>query len=104
MDEVVKQNIIKDLGLDKLPQKEQEQILLTIGKLIFQGVIIRVMGLLSEKDKDDFDKLLSEKIEDEEAVLNFLGSRIPNLNEIVNDEVASFKKESIDFQKRLNEK
>ena len=101
MQEILKKNIIEDLGLDKLPQKDQEEMLLMIGRLIFQGVIIRVMSLLSEKDKDDFDKLLSEKIEDEEAVLKFLESCVPNLNEIINDEVASFKKESGEFMKNL---
>jgi len=101
MQEILKKNIIEDLGLDKLPQKDQEEMLLMIGRLIFQGVIIRVMSLLSEKDKDDFDKLLSEKIEDEEAVLKFLESCVPNLNEIINDEVSSFKKESGEFMKNL---
>lgn len=101
MQDIIKKNIIEDLGLDKLPQKDQEEMLLMIGRLIFQGVIIRVMSLLSEKDKDDFDKLLSEKIEDEEAVLKFLESRVPNLNEIINDEVASFKQESGEFMKNL---
>lgn len=101
MQDVIRKNIIEDLGLDKLPQKDQEEMLLMIGRLIFQGVIIRVMSLLSEKDKDDFDKLLSEKIEDEEAVLKFLESRVPNLNEIINDEVASFKQESGEFMKNL---
>ena len=101
MQEILKKNIIEDLGLDKLPQKDQEEMLLMIGRLIFQGVIIRVMSLLSEKDKDDFDKLLSEKIEDEEEVLKFLESCVPNLNEIINDEVSSFKKESGEFMKNL---
>ncbi len=101
MQDILRKNIIEDLGLDKLPQKDQEEMLLMIGRLIFQGVIIRVMSLLSEKDKDDFDKLLSEKIEDEEAVLKFLESRVPNLNEIINDEVASFKQESGEFMKNL---
>ena len=101
MDEVLKQNIIKDLGLDRFPPERQEEMLLMIGKLIYQGVIIRVMGLLSEKDKEDFDQLLMEKVEDEDAVLKFLESKIPNLDELVNEEVAAFKKESIDFINNL---
>ena len=101
MDDILKQNIIKDLGMDQLPPEKQEEMLLTIGRLIFQGVIIRVMSLLSEKDKDEFDKLLTEKIEDEEAVLNFLKSKIPNLEELINEEVVSFKKGSVDFMQSL---
>ena len=101
MDEVLKQNIIKDLGLDRFPPERQEEMLLMIGKLIYQGVIIRVMGLLSEKDKEDFDQLLMEKVEDEDAVLKFLETKIPNLDELVKEEVVAFKKESIDFINNL---
>lgn len=101
MDESIKQNIIKDIGLDRFSKEKQEEMLLMIGKLIFQGVIVRVMGLLSDKDKDDFDNLLMKNVEDEEMVLNFLQSRIPNLDELVKDEIASFKKESADFMENL---
>ncbi|MBI5732256.1 MAG: hypothetical protein HY982_02770, partial [Candidatus Magasanikbacteria bacterium] len=73
----------------------------SIGRIIFQGVLIRVMGLLGEKDKDEFDKLLAEKSDDEEAVLKFLQAKLPNLDEIVNNEIAMFKRESLDFMKGL---
>lgn len=104
MDDILKQNIIKDLGLDKLPQNEQEEALLTIGKLIYQGVLIRVMNELSEKDKDEFDKLLTEKVDDQEAVLNFLKSKIPHLDDLVNEEIANFKRESVEFMKNVTGK
>ena len=97
MNEDIRKKVMQELGLEKLTPERQEEMLLTIGKLIFQGVLIRVMGLLSEKDKDDFDKLLMEKVEDEEAVFNFLKNKIPNLNELVDEEVASFKKELAEF-------
>ena len=101
MDSILKQNIIQDLGIDRLAPEKQEETLLSIGRIIFQGVLIRVIGLLGEKDKDEFDKLLSEKADDEEAVLEFLQAKLPNLNEIVNDEIAMFKRESVDFMNQL---
>jgi hypothetical protein len=101
MDSILKQNIIADLGIDRLPQGEREEALLSIGRIIFQGVLIRVMGLLGEKDKDEFDKLLGEKPDDEEAVLKFLQTKLPNLEEIVNNEIAMFKRESVDLMQAL---
>ncbi|MDI6884669.1 MAG: DUF5663 domain-containing protein [Hadesarchaea archaeon] len=101
MPTILQRNIIKDLGLDKLPEKEQEEALLTIGRIIFQAVLIRVMNELTAKEKDQFEKLLTEKPDDEETILKFLQTKVPNLNEIVNDEVAKFKKESIDFMKKV---
>lgn len=101
MTNILKQNIIKELGIDILPEKEQEEALLRIGRIIFQSVLIRVMEQLNAKEKDQFTKLLTEKPDDEKAILDFLKSKIPNLNEIVNEEVASFKKESLDFMKQI---
>lgn len=101
MDNILKQNIIKELGLDKLSEKEQEEVLLNIGRIIFQSVLIRTMEELSDKDKNEFEKILSEKQNDEGAILGFLQSKLPNLNDIVNEEVAKFKQESVGFMKTV---
>ncbi len=98
---ILQKNIIKELGLDKLSEKEQEETLLSIGKIIFQSVLIRTMEELDDKDKDEFEKILSEKPNDEEMILGFLKKKLPNLNEIVNDEVSKFKQGSVDFMKAI---
>lgn len=101
MKTILQENIIKDLGIDNLPQKEQEETLLSIGRIIFQSVLIRVMEELDDKGKDEFEKILTENPNDEEAILNFLRSKLPNLDEIVNEEVVKFKQESVDFIKKI---
>jgi len=101
MTTILQKNIIKELGLDKLSEKEQEESLLTIGRIIFQSVLIRVMEELTEKEKDQFEKVLTEKPNDEEAILSFLQAKVPHLNEIVNEEVTKFKQESLDFIKKV---
>lgn len=98
---ILQKNIIKDLGLDTLPGKEQEETLLSIGRIIFQSVLISVMDELDEAGNDEFEKILSEKPNDEEAIFGFLQSKLPNLNEIINDEVSKFKQESVDFMKKI---
>ena len=101
MPTILQKNIIQDLGLGKLSEKKQEEALLSIGRIIFQSVIIRVMNELDKAGKDEFEKILTEKPNDEEAIMSFLQSQLPNLNEIVNDEVAKFKQESVDFMKKI---
>lgn len=101
MNTILQKNIIKDLGLENLSEKEQEETLLSIGRIIFQSVIIKVIEELDEAGKDEFEKILAEKPNDEEAILNFLRSKLPNLDEIVNDEVSKFKQESVDFMKKI---
>ncbi len=98
---ILQQNIIQELSLDVLPEKEQEEAILRIGRIIFQAVLIRVMEELSTREKNEFDKLLREKPDDEKAILDFLKSKIPNLDEIVNEEVAAFKKESLEFMEKI---
>lgn len=98
---ILQKNIIKELGLDTLPEKEQEQALLDIGRIIFQSVLIRVMEELDDKGKDEFEKILTEKPNDEEAILGFLQLKLPNLNDIVQEEVAKFKEESTGFMEKI---
>lgn len=59
------------------------------------------MEELDDNGKDEFEKILSEKPNDEEAVFGFLKTKLPNLDEIVNDEVIKFKQESVDFMKTI---
>jgi hypothetical protein len=103
MKDILKQNIIKDLGLEALSEEEQEEALLSVGRIIFQAVLIRVLQELDDQGKDEFDKLLSEKPNDEEAILKFLTEKVPNLNSIVREEVSKFKQETVDFMKKIRE-
>lgn len=45
MPTILQRNILRDLELDKLPEKQQEEILSGIGKIIFQSVLIRILVL-----------------------------------------------------------
>ena len=101
MDDILKQNIIRDLGIDSLPEKEQEEALLTVGDIIFKGIIIKAMDLLSEADKDEFEKVLEKS--EENAVLDFLKSKIPNLDDLVKEEIAMFKQSSLDLMRKIKE-
>ena len=94
-------NLIKELGLDNLPSEKQMEILLDVGRIIQQNVVLRVLDELDEKDKGEFDKLLEEKSGDEEAILAFLRSKIKNLDEIVEEETAKFKKGSVNLMENI---
>lgn len=95
MDNILSQDLLKELGLENLPEDKKTSLLLDIGRIIQQNIILRVLEELKEEDKDDFEKLLAEKINDQDAILAFLQSRISNLDVIVQEEIESFKKESL---------
>jgi hypothetical protein len=99
MDKILQQNIIKDLGFDKLPQKDQEEALLSAGRVIFQAVLIRVLDILSEEEKEEFEKIIAKNPEDQEKIMKFLNSKIPDLEEISREEITIFKKECLNLLK-----
>jgi len=95
-----KENLIKELGLESLPPERQMEIVLGIGRVIQQNVILRILDELPEKDKEDFDKFLKEE-RNEEEITKFLEKRIPNLDDIVNEEIEKFREESVDFLDKI---
>jgi hypothetical protein len=103
MDEILKQNIIKDLGLDSLPEEEQKQAFLKIGEIIFGGVLTRVLNELNDEDASAFEKIIDETPNDEEKIMGFMKEKVSNLDEIVEEEIARFKKESADFMNEISE-
>ncbi|MEA2092561.1 MAG: DUF5663 domain-containing protein [Patescibacteria group bacterium] len=103
MEDILKQNIIKDLGLDSLPEEEQKKAFLKIGEIIFSGVLSRVLDELSDEEAAEFEKIISEKPDDEETVMGFMKAKVSNLDEIVNEEITKFKKESVDFMNEISE-
>lgn len=87
--------------MENLPEADQTEVLLGIGRIIQQNIILRVINELQEKDKDEFDKLLEGKSDDQEAILNFLKSKIPGLDAIVEEEIKNFKEKSADLMKKI---
>lgn len=97
------QILIKELGIENLSPQDQTEVILEIGRVIQQNIILRTLDELKEEDKNEFDKFLADenKMNDYEASWNFLRSKISNFDEIVNEEVAKFKKDSFHLLKTI---
>ncbi|HLC94720.1 MAG TPA: hypothetical protein VJH96_04095 [Patescibacteria group bacterium] len=100
MYDYLNKNIVKTLGLHTLPREKQEEMLVKIGDIIFQNILLRVMGELDEAGSAELDRMLTEKKTDEE-VFNFLSRHIPQLDELVKEEIVRFKEETTDFMTSL---
>ncbi|MEK7513085.1 MAG: DUF5663 domain-containing protein [Patescibacteria group bacterium] len=100
MNNILRENIVKTLHLDALSATDQEKALLDIGNIIYSRVLLRVLDTLSDADKDAFDKILS-KDPAADAVFVFLSSKIPNFEDVVNNEIAVFKHTSAELIKRI---
>ncbi len=79
--------IFDALHLTELPEVEQEQIILDLNDLIFQGTIVRLLEQMDEKTQDQFTKLLDLDASEEE-VSAFVQKHVPNSHEAIKDTVA----------------
>jgi hypothetical protein len=96
MNDLILKNIEKELGLENLPEQEKNEILLRISTIIYQGVMLKIVDILSEEDQETLnDFFKNEGGQDQgDKILTFLKSKIENLDDIVLEEVERFKKES----------
>ncbi len=94
--------ILEKLQLAKLPQDQREAVLLQIGQEIYERVNMRALEDMPEADQEELNKILTEKPDDEDALLSFMRNKVPNLEEIIREEVEGFQKESADFLDNLS--
>jgi hypothetical protein len=92
MDPKLRQTIIDNLGIASLPVAQQDQMIERIGKLIFQGTLMRALQDMTEQDQKELETLL--KTPNEAALMGFLKAKVPNLEEIVKEEAERFKQEA----------
>lgn len=93
-------DLLDELGLDTLPAEKQTMLLESIADALMTTIIARMLPLLNEDDQKAFDVLLDTS-KDPSDVREFLSARVPNFYDIVNEEVATFKTEALEFYKAL---
>jgi hypothetical protein len=95
----ISQNLIKELGIENLPSEQQSEIVMETGRIIYQNIITRVLETLSKDEADEFEKFLGKNMEDQDKIYEFLKTKIPNIDEIVNEEIIKFKSGAISVMK-----
>ena len=88
--EVLGQNIIATLGLEKLPDQEKAILIDQMAKLVEKRVVLGLLERLSAGDNEKFEKI-SEN--DTQSKIEFLQQRFPNLANIIKEEAIKVKKE-----------
>jgi len=98
--DILRKNIIVELGLQDLPEERKLNLLSKMSELIQKRVLLRTIRSLSVADKQEFDKLLGK--ENEQEIYQFLINKVPNIDEITDEEVIKFKEEIIEYVRNLN--
>ncbi len=96
----INKNIVTTLGINNLPVEQQKEAMERLGAIVYQEVMLRVLDILSEEDKDAFEKLI-EKDSNPESMFAFLSEKVPNLDEIVREEAEKLREESAEIMSEI---
>lgn len=91
------QNIMTQLGFDKLPVEKQEELYKRIGVVLFQGIMLRALESMSDEEQDKLDAFLGEHPEDPDALMGYLRQNVTDFDALVADEVARFRASVMDL-------
>ena len=86
MDQNLKQQIIERFHLELLAPEEQDEIMNDAGAVIMESVLTRTIPMLSEEDGVTCDELLASEA-DITKVFDFIKSKVPRFQEIVDSEL-----------------
>ncbi len=101
MPKSIKDNLISQLGLDDLPQEKKIELMMKWGDIVQKDIIMRVLKELPENNKVELDRLLAAKGENFKEIYKFLEGKMPNLDDIVKEEIEKFREEIKDSAKKL---
>jgi len=99
-EDLVEKDILTLMGLNNLSDEEKTDILGKLVDTLNQKIIFRLVLDLTGSNREEFERLLSKKANPEEIAL-FLQNKVPNIDDIITEEVISFKKQMTDFVTNL---
>jgi len=90
----IQQQLVDAFDIQDLPEDKQQEILSRAGEIILKRLFLKIMEMLSDSDKDQFDALLGkDPAPSQEEITAFLQQKIPNLNDLMALEIEEFKGE-----------
>ena len=92
--ELLNINLVKELGLDSLPQEKKAQLVSQMLEVVESRINLEVLSILTEAEKKELDKVLDS----DGDMIQFLRSKIPNFDLLVAETIANFKKEILEMQ------
>ena len=88
----INKTIVDLFELDKMAPEKAAEMANRLGKLIFQSVLVRVLPILSEKEMEEYEKIVDSNTGGEE-VFKFLREKIPDFEKIITEEAELLRAE-----------
>ncbi|TSC85676.1 MAG: hypothetical protein G01um10148_1062 [Parcubacteria group bacterium Gr01-1014_8] len=87
--------LIEELNLMHLPELEQNEILDQLGEVLLQRVLLKLLDMLPENERDNFGKLFASQ--DAQGMQAVVSKYVPHVDEVIRAELRA----GIDEHKRL---
>lgn len=81
----IKENLFDLFQLDRMPPEKGVEMLDRLAKLVFQGVLVRVLPMLSEEDLKKYEEIVDSK-DGGDVLFSFLNEKVPEFDKIVAEE------------------
>ena len=95
--EEIKQNIIKELGMENIPMQKVEKVMQTLEENIQRTLVLEILNLLDSEDQKELNKILES--EDSVKITEFLQGKVTNLNSLIEKVAKSVVTEFKNFGK-----
>lgn len=92
------QNFLAELGLGDLEGAERDELLESIGEVLFQGVMLRVFEVLNEEEQDALSVLFDasnadpDNEEKRDELHQYIAEHVPQFDAFLGEEIALLKK------------
>jgi len=90
-------DIISELNLEHLPEEEQIEMISEMSDVVYEKIVLRVLEMMSDEDSVALTNLLSAEKFDEATI--FINDKIPNFEQVMDEEITEFQEELIKFSK-----
>ncbi|HPM38995.1 MAG TPA: DUF5663 domain-containing protein [Candidatus Pacearchaeota archaeon] len=85
------ESIMEEMGLSALDDKRKQEIMDKMVGLVCDRIILKLMGRISDVEVDEANEIMTS--EDEDRQLEFLRIKMPDFNEILDEEINAVKAE-----------
>lgn len=95
------EDLIKELGLDTLPEEKKEQVIAALSQSLQNRITVRVLDTMSDVEKKEAEKLI--KAGDDNKVGEYIASKVPGLESIAKDELEKMRTEMLSANEGIKE-
>jgi hypothetical protein len=85
------ESIMEEMGLSALDDKRKQEIMDKMVGLVCDRIILKLMGRISDVEVDEANEIMASG--DEDRQLEFLRIKMPDFNEILDEEINAVKAE-----------